>query len=304
MFVKLLKYDLKSVGRIALPLSLGSIILSVFGLIAAIINLLLNKYSYNLVDLSYEAYLEGNETLSTIYDLCYSVAGILNFLCIITTLFVFLALVSFALAVLVLVVVNFYKTLITDQGYLTFTLPVSPSKILLSKIVNGTFWCTLLFVLAALGTVIMLLPSTIFNEYGVVRMFFDALLVDSNPVTISLVAFLYVAVGFVTIIAAVIYYFFCVFLGGVITPKGKFITGAAFIVLGHIVYYVFSQVVSLIVTLIMLLAYLLMGSWGWISSSAVFDPMLLAIFTQLLSFVFLIIISIVFYSITTNISIL
>ena len=45
--------------------------------------------------------------------------------------------------VAVLIYVRYYKHLFTDEGYLTFTLPVSRKQIFFSKLVNAGFWMIL-----------------------------------------------------------------------------------------------------------------------------------------------------------------
>ena len=40
------------------------------------------------------------------------------------------------------------KNLFTDEGYLTFTLPVTPDQILLSKVINGILWSAVSWSLA------------------------------------------------------------------------------------------------------------------------------------------------------------
>ncbi len=299
MFIKLLKHDAKSVGRICLPLTLGAVALAIFGFVMAVIQLLINEFSPDLFELSYKAFEEGKEGLSIFYDLLSAASMILSFACVLSIFVVFLAFVGFSLAVLVLVVVNFYKTLITDQGYLTFTLPVSPSKILLSKVVNGTFWTILITVVVFLGTAFILAPSAIFNEYGFVRLLIDSLFADLHPVTAVLLVFLYFATGFTALIVSLIYDFFCVFLGGVITPKGKFITGAAFVVVGHIACYIVFEVISTVINLVSL-GFLFLGIYaGWISSSISFDIILIpSIIAMAFFFILLIAGGIVFYSIT------
>lgn len=301
MFIKLLKHDAKSVGRICLPLTLGAVLLAIFGFLAAIIHLLINEFSPDLFELSYKAFEEGKEGLSIFYDLLSVASMLLSFACGLSMFVVFVSFVGFSLAVLVLVVVNFYKTLITDQGYLTFTLPVSPSKILLSKIVNGTFWTILITAVAFLGTALILAPSAIFNEYGFVRILIDSLIADLNPITVVLIAFLYFATGFVALIVSLIYDFFCVFLGGVVTPKGKFITGAAFVVIGHIACYIIFEVISTVINLVSL-GFLFLGIYaGWISDNISFDIFLIPSIIAMVIFLILLIVGgLVFYSVTRN----
>ena len=40
----------------------------------------------------------------------------------------------------VLIVMKFYKTMLSDQGYLSFTLPVTPMQHLISKVLVAAFW--------------------------------------------------------------------------------------------------------------------------------------------------------------------
>lgn len=49
-------------------------------------------------------------------------------------------LTAFVLVTLILIVVRYYKNFFTDEGYLTFTLPVSRTKLLNSKILMAFIW--------------------------------------------------------------------------------------------------------------------------------------------------------------------
>ena len=55
------------------------------------------------------------------------------------------------LLTLVLMVYRFYKNLMTDEGYLMFTLPVSRSQLIWSKLLVALVWSVLSTVLAALA---------------------------------------------------------------------------------------------------------------------------------------------------------
>ena len=56
---------------------------------------------------------------------------------------------------LVSVIKNFYETLYTNQGYLSFTLPVKCSNLLLSKVLVSIVWIILSFVLAGLCVLVI-----------------------------------------------------------------------------------------------------------------------------------------------------
>ena len=53
-------------------------------------------------------------------------------------------------SVYVLIAIRFYKHLFTDEGYLTFTLPVSRKQIFFSKVITATFWSALSFLVTLL----------------------------------------------------------------------------------------------------------------------------------------------------------
>ena len=298
MFRKLLKHDLKSVGRVCVPITIGAVILSIFGLILSSVHVFLNEHTIDLYNFSAEAYEAGNDDLSALYDILWSVAHLTNFASVLAMFFIIIALSALSIAITVLIVVNFYKTLITDQGYLTFTLPVSPTKILLSKIINGTIWSLLFAIVTAIGIGFMVAPSLIFESNGFFGYFIDAFFSEIHPLNLILMIFLYVEVWFVGIIASLIYYFFAVFLGGVVTPKGKFVTGAAFIIVGHIVYYVFQQILSFAIMFITLFIFAFAAELGWISSMDVLDTVAISNITMLISFVSLVIIGVVFFFLT------
>lgn len=66
-----------------------------------------------------------------------------------TAMISMLALVGGFVGVLIMVCRNYYKNLMTDEGYLTFTLPVNHNQILASKVISGSV-CTLLGMLATI----------------------------------------------------------------------------------------------------------------------------------------------------------
>ena len=114
MFRKLLKYDLMSVWRTGwgtLPVML------VCTLLATVAANFLNRLVDN----------------SSSYALPYVVCTLL----VVLGLFGVMASV---VAICILAYMRFYKNLFTDEGYLTFTLPVKRSTLLMSKTVNSAIW--------------------------------------------------------------------------------------------------------------------------------------------------------------------
>lgn len=115
MLRKLLKYDLASVGRywwILVPSSLG---VSCIGGLA----------------FRYLIYAAEHDDQSNV---------LLTLFAMLALIVCFIALAGSLVATPILVYIRFYKHLFTDEGYLTFTLPVSRRSLLLSKTLNAIIW--------------------------------------------------------------------------------------------------------------------------------------------------------------------
>lgn len=130
MFTKLLKYDLKAnAGLLGL---LGGCALGA-GCLAAVILRLLTTH--------WEA-IENNEKFVLIL-----IPAIL------VLFFAYLAIILYSVATQFITLFRFYKSRFTDEGYLTFTLPVKASHIFLSGAVNILIWdfVAIIVVIAASG---------------------------------------------------------------------------------------------------------------------------------------------------------
>ncbi len=126
MLGKLIKHDMRSLLRLILPLTL-----------AIIASALLCTLALRLVV----------STASTGDGSGYEIM-------IISSLgaYIFLnaaAVLIYPTVVTILIMYNFYKNLYTDEGYLTFTLPVKRSSILLSKFLTAEFWTFISFVVTS-----------------------------------------------------------------------------------------------------------------------------------------------------------
>lgn len=70
--------------------------------------------------------------------------------------FLILALVAFAVAVEIILLSRFYKSRFTDEGYLTFTLPVNGSQVFLSALSNILIWTLLSGLIVSAAVLIIL----------------------------------------------------------------------------------------------------------------------------------------------------
>ncbi len=135
MFTKLLKHEFRSVAK---PLT----IISIAALLAGGIGALLMWFTVSNIDIS------GREMFSVLSMLL--LGGI------------YLGLIAYAVGAVIILYYRFYKNKFSDEGYLTFTLPVSTHQILLSTILNILIWS--LIVMAVLFICIVLIVAPLFTQ--------------------------------------------------------------------------------------------------------------------------------------------
>lgn len=116
MLGKLFKYDFKAISRLNLPLTL-----LVIGMTA------LGGGAMKLI-----ASTDGSEGSFV------SAALIIG--CGIITVMSFLGIIAYAAICFISIYSRYYKNFFTDEGYLTFTLPVKTHSLLLSKFFAGALW--------------------------------------------------------------------------------------------------------------------------------------------------------------------
>lgn len=135
MFSKLLKHDFKAQWGIFGVLSIAALCAGLLG--SGMMALLLHLSENNSDDAA-------------------TVMGIL--LSVLLLAGVIFAVVAYVTAVWILLIHRFYKQLFTDEGYLTFTLPVTAHQILLSKILNIVIWTLISGIVAFLSGLLILAP--------------------------------------------------------------------------------------------------------------------------------------------------
>lgn len=100
--------------------------------------------------------------------------SILGFLAgLVAVAFVLALLATFIVAV-VLAVFRFRKNLLTDEGYVMFTLPVSPHSLVCSKLIVSTVWFLGAVVIDVVALVSLVADVAMFQEMGrIFREIFD-----------------------------------------------------------------------------------------------------------------------------------
>ena len=202
MLKKLLKYDLRSVFK--------------YWWIAAIICTSLSVVGgfVSLID-SYDGWLP--DAITSMYN------GL-----------IFLTYCSyFAIMVLTLVLlfIRFFKNFFSDEGYLTFTLPVSRKQLLNSKVITGFVAMTASAVLCGLNLLIMsaIENSTELRKGGflapVISFFTEGMKELGVYFWIYLVES--ITLGLIFLALVVLFLYFCITFGSMIVKKGKLIASIA-----------------------------------------------------------------------------
>ena len=136
MFKKCLKYDLRAVWKVWWILAV-----SVTGL--CIVGSLGLRFFIQNVSM-------GEEPVSTPI----MIGSIFAMLLFIASI---IALIAFVVVTFILVYYRYYKNLFTDEGYLTFTLPVRRQTLYLSKTLNALIWEVASVVVVVLNVLFALL---------------------------------------------------------------------------------------------------------------------------------------------------
>lgn len=204
MFSKLLKYDNKAIFKYWWIAAVGSVLVSLFGglciqVVDTPANAIVHQFLYTLASIG----------------LMFSIFG-LFLLPLITQ---------------ILILVRFYKNFFTDEGYLTFTLPVKKTTLLNSKLVMTLIFSLASTVLLFVNIFIMLavgMPEDVFAVHtwntigGALSVFFEGF-GGFGVSYIILVILIFIAL----MMAQMLFIFLCITIAAVIAKKHKVLTAIA-----------------------------------------------------------------------------
>lgn len=166
----------------------------------------------------------------------------------------YIALFGSSFYAVILVYTHFYKSLYTDEGYLTFTLPVTKGQILASKTVNAFFWTSIhtLLIVGCLAIVVLMIPQgnsdmspilDLFAELG--SMITDDLWRDMGGWLIVYAVELALLVA-LSVLLTVALVHLCITFGSMVAKKAKMLAAIG-------IYYGFNVVLTTAFELIVLL---------------------------------------------------
>lgn len=218
MLRKLLKYDLKSIINYWLIGALISVTLSVAG--GFCIKLLTSE----------------RKMPTAVYVIC-SIAA-------------FIAVIGFVIFTafsVIIVYVRFYKNFFTDEGYLTFTLPVKRSDLINSKLLTAMIVEFITGVVAVVDVFAFLLIGMFDKEIiDAIKNFFAELwelIIENFDIYMLIYAVEIVVFAFLSVMTSILLICLCITVGSIITKKGK-------ILVTVILYYIVNSAISTLYQLV------------------------------------------------------
>lgn len=232
MLFKLLKYDLRAIYKYWWMCAILSIVFSVVG-----------GVSYNI--------------LATKIDVWSARLDAITFLCIFFSALIgvivgVMGISAFLLATEIFIFIRFYKHFFSDEGYLTFTLPVKRATLLNSKILSAFSLHLATVVVTIIGICLFVLigiPMTnlrvMFNNLSNT---FEQLVSGLGTVNVIILAFELLVSGIIMIIASYLSVLICITFGSIIVKRGK-----VFAAIG--IYYLASNIITGISQLLTIFSY-------------------------------------------------
>lgn len=217
MLKKLLRYDFKSVFRYWWIAALSSLVLSIGG--GSCLSILLSE-----------------RELPT-------AVNVISVLALILVIFSYAA---FSILTVILVFTRFYKNFFSDEGYLTFTLPVKRSSLLNSKLIMSTTTMVATMLVCILNVLVLLcigFADEISKPY-----FWDQLSYLLKTVIDSLGFYCIIYVLEILILVVLLtvfsnlFLFCCITLASIITKKAKVITAIGIYYGANSVFSFFTQI--------------------------------------------------------------
>ena len=248
MLRKLLRYDLKFVFKYWWIAAVTSLVLSVAGGI-----------SLSLMDAEKQP------------------PALIMLLLTLTVVFSIVGLVAFCLLSYLSIYIRFYKNLFTDEGYLTFTLPVKLSRLLNAKLLTalitmiGTFLVLFadIFLLISIGggkEVLDDLGKLLKNILYEVDIYFYLYLIQ------------FVILLLLTMVFSALFLFCCITFGSIITKKAKVPAAIG-------IYYVANCVFSGFLQFIFLFGFPALGDWIYALPESMHYPLIaLVLLAAILTF--------------------
>ena len=238
MLKKLFKHDFRALSRTLFPLQIG--ILG-GGLVAT----LLSALSIRLSDASW-ASTSGSNLLK----------GLLMAVSVTSAVLIGVAIMASLIVTLIFICYHFYRSFLSDEGYLTFTLPVKTSDLIWSKLFAGMLWmlinCVVVMIALLIYSVFGTTTNTLVNTevLQAFRMFFTEVLPQAAEyVSIPLMIVECVVISIIGLAAQLLQIYFAIIVGGQVAKKHRILAAIGMYLLINMGVGIISTTFMSIVTL-------------------------------------------------------
>ncbi len=217
MLRKLFAYDFKAIGK---TMWLFTAIAVVLATVACLAYVGMDMVMDEILDMPYyegEAYDSGREmALYAISTAC----GMAMVICI-------FGLVAYCVLGMIMILVRYYTNMFTDEGYLTFTLPVKTSTILNAKVLSGVTWLTIVLAVFFAGIFSFIITISVMNGEDVIE---GGVFPYAEPSVVyeyleGIIGFLEINSFIVAILSLVTGIYFCVTLATIIAKRARVVLG-------------------------------------------------------------------------------
>lgn len=209
MLKKLMKHDFRALSRTLFPLQIGVL---GGGLVATLLTAI-------TIRLGQHSTATGGSSL---------LRGLIMGVSATASVLIGIAIMASALVTLLLICYHFYRSFLADEGYLTFTLPVSTSNLIWSKLLTGMIW-------TVINALVVMVTLLIFSVFGTTsnslvntevlqgfRMFFTDLLPEASKyVNVPLMSVETVVIGILGLASQMLEIYFAIVVGGQVAKKHK-----------------------------------------------------------------------------------
>ena len=138
------------------------------------------------------------------------------------------AIMASLIVTLIFICYHFYRSFLSDEGYLTFTLPVKTSDLIWSKLFAGMLWmlinCVVVMIALLIYSVFGTTTNTLVNTevLQAFRMFFTDLLPQAAQyVSVPLMIIECVVIGILGLAAQLLQIYFAIIVGGQVAKKHR-----------------------------------------------------------------------------------
>lgn len=221
MLGKLIKYDFKSLSRILFP--------TLFAIMVA-------------------ALLAGGLLSLSDFDDVMNIPLILKVISGVITAILMFSIFAACFVILFIILQRFYRSTVTSEGYLTFTLPVTSANILLSKLIVSVLWSIItivsLFIAFNLFILIAPIPNTSEGSAFIdMWKFIGESFREYFTGVTALLIFEIIVISIVVLANSFLQFFLAIIIGGIVSQKHKVLAGIGFYFIINTVQGIISSIV-------------------------------------------------------------